>query len=107
MGTLGVQLEGILPCLVHWAYRAGTRDFCSALAALDDPIKNDFFLTLHCFNSFVPIAQQAGWAALLGRLSLNVCLCGVQKENNGKGKQNLPTVNYLLMCRNFFPKKLN
>jgi hypothetical protein len=31
----------------------------------------------------------------------------VQKENNGKGKQNSPTVNYLLMCsRNFFPQKI-
>ncbi len=31
-----------------------------------------FFLTVHCFNSFVPIAQQAGQAAVLGRLSLSM-----------------------------------
>jgi hypothetical protein len=106
MGTQREQMKGILPWLVRWACSACTRDFF-ALAALDDPVQNDFSLTLHCFNSFVPIAQQAGWAALLGLLSLNVCLCGVQKENTGKGKQNSPTVNYLLMFRNFFPKKLN
>ncbi len=33
-----------------------------------------FFLTVHYLNSFVPIAQQAGQAAVLGRLSLSVCL---------------------------------
>jgi hypothetical protein len=37
------------------------------------PVQNIFFLTVNYFNSFVPIAQQAGhWqAAVLGRLSLN------------------------------------
>ena len=33
-----------------------------------------FFLTIHYFNFFVPIAQQAGQSAVLGRLSLNVYL---------------------------------
>jgi hypothetical protein len=33
-----------------------------------------FFLTVHYFNFFVPIAQQAGHAAVLGRLSLSMCL---------------------------------
>ncbi len=37
-----------------------TRDFCSALAALVGPVQNNFFLTVHYFNSFVPIGQQAG-----------------------------------------------
>jgi hypothetical protein len=32
---------------------------CSVLAALDDPLQNTFYLTIHSFNSFVPIAQQA------------------------------------------------
>jgi hypothetical protein len=31
-------------------------------------------LTVHYFISFVPIAQQAGQAAVLARLSLSVCL---------------------------------
>ncbi len=60
--------------LVRWTCRAGTRDICSALAALVGPVKNIFFLTVHYFNSFVPIAQQAGQADVLGRLSLSVCL---------------------------------
>ncbi len=34
------------------------------------------FLTVHFSNSFVPIAQQAGQAAVLGRLSLIVSLHG-------------------------------
>ncbi len=34
-----------------------------------------FFSTVHYFNAFVPIAQQAGQAAVLGRLYLNMCLC--------------------------------
>jgi hypothetical protein len=89
MGTQRVQMKGVLSRLVRWACRAGTRDFCSALAALVGPVQIIFFLTILCFNSVVPIAQQAGWAALLGRLSLTVCLraCGEQKENTGKGKQ--------------------
>jgi hypothetical protein len=39
---------------------AGTRDFCFALAALVGPVQNIFFRTVHFFNAFVPIAQQAG-----------------------------------------------
>jgi hypothetical protein len=65
-------MKGVLPWLVRWACRAGTRDFCPALAALVSPIQNIF--TVLCFNSFVPIAQQAGQAAVLGRLSLSLCL---------------------------------
>ncbi len=38
------------------------------------PSTNIFFLTVHYFNSFVPIAQQAELAALLGGLSLRMCL---------------------------------
>jgi hypothetical protein len=33
-GDWGVQMKGVPPWLVHLACRAGTRDFCSALAAL-------------------------------------------------------------------------
>ncbi len=40
------------------------KSFCSALAA--------FFLVVHYFNAFGPIAQQAGQAAVPGRLSLSV-----------------------------------
>jgi hypothetical protein len=53
-------MTGVLPWLVRWACRAGTRHFGPALAALVAPEPNIFFLTVHYFNSFVPIAQQAG-----------------------------------------------
>ncbi len=56
-----------------WACRAGTRDFCSAFAALVGPAQYKMFFP-HYFNSFFLIAQQAGQAAVLGRLSLSVCL---------------------------------
>jgi hypothetical protein len=44
------------------------------LAALVGPVQNIFLLPLHYFNSFVPVAQKAGKAAVLGRLSLSMCL---------------------------------
>ncbi len=74
MGTQRVQMTGVLSWLVRWACRAGTRDFCPALAALVDPVQNMCFLTVHYFNSFVPIAQQSGQAVVLGRLSLIMCV---------------------------------
>jgi hypothetical protein len=63
-------MQGVLPWLVRWVCPASTRDFCPALAALVDPVQNIFFLAVHYFYSFVPIAQQAGQAVVLGRLSL-------------------------------------
>ncbi len=47
--------------------------FC--LGCSSRPSTKYFFLNVHYFNSFVPLAQQAGQAAVLGRLSLSVCLC--------------------------------
>ncbi len=59
--------EGVLPWLVLWACRAGTREFCPPLAALAGS-------TEHYVNSFVPIVQQAGQAVVVGLLSLTMCL---------------------------------
>jgi len=42
------------PSLVCWACRAGTRDFCSALAALAGPVQNILFFAVRYCNSFVP-----------------------------------------------------
>ncbi len=67
-------MKEVLPWLVRCALHAGTRDFCSALAALVGPEQYSFFLTEHYFNSFVHIDQQAGQTVLLGRLSLSICL---------------------------------
>jgi hypothetical protein len=64
-------MKGALLWLVRCACCASTRDFCSALAAQVSPVQNIFSLTVNYFSSFVPIAQQAGQAAVLGRLSLS------------------------------------
>jgi hypothetical protein len=40
---------------------------------LCQPSTNIFALTIHYFNSFVHIAQQAGQAVVLGRLSFSMC----------------------------------
>ncbi len=60
--------------MVHWAC-AGTRDFCSVLAILELVYSSakKIFLAVHYIYSFVPIAQQAGQAAVLDRLSLYMC----------------------------------
>jgi hypothetical protein len=61
---------GVLPRLVRWTRRAGTLDFCPALAGLFSPVQNIMFLTVHFFTLLVPIAQQPGQAGVLGSLSL-------------------------------------
>jgi hypothetical protein len=42
IGTQRGQMKGVLSWLVRWACRAGTRDFCSALAALVGRVKKNF-----------------------------------------------------------------
>jgi hypothetical protein len=54
---------------LHWACCAGTRYFCSKLAAPAGTAQNIFFLAIQFYNSFVSIAQQAGQSAVLGCLS--------------------------------------
>jgi hypothetical protein len=76
MGTQRGQMKGVLSWLVRLACRASIRDLCSVLAALVGKGQNIFFLIVHNLNFFVPIAQQAGQAAMLGRLSLCVCVSG-------------------------------
>ncbi len=46
----------------------------SCLGALVGPVQNIFFLAVDYFNSFVPVAKQGGQAAVLGRMSLSMCL---------------------------------
>jgi hypothetical protein len=74
MGTQRGQLKVVLSWLFRWLALsfAVARDFCSALAALVGLVQNIFFLTVHYFNAFDPIAQQSGQTAVLGRLSLSV-----------------------------------
>ncbi len=73
METQRVQEKVVLP----WACRSGTRDFCSALAVLVGPVRNYFVPTVRYFNSLIPIAQQAGQASVLGRLSLCIRVSGL------------------------------
>jgi hypothetical protein len=81
-------MKGVLSWLVRLACRAGTRDFSSALAALVREGQNIFFLIVHNLNFFVPIAQQAEQAAMLGRLAcLFVC---VSPNTFVSGKRQLP-----------------
>jgi hypothetical protein len=68
--------RGSFLSLVLWACRAGTRDFCSALAALAGQVHNISFLTVHFFNSVVPIAQQAGQPVACSVACLLVCVSG-------------------------------
>jgi hypothetical protein len=75
-------MKGVLPWLNRWAPCAGTRDFCLTLVAAVGPVQSMFFFTVHYFSSFVPIAQQAGQAVVLGYPSLNVCLCGRYTEHD-------------------------
>ncbi len=46
MGTQRVQMKGVHFWLVRWACSAGTRDFCSAFAALVGQIQNIFLPTV-------------------------------------------------------------
>jgi hypothetical protein len=39
-------MKGDLPWLVRWSCCAGTRDLCSALAALGGPVQNIFYVLL-------------------------------------------------------------
>ncbi len=43
MGAQGEKIKGVLPWLVRWACRSGTRYFCPASAALVSPVENKFF----------------------------------------------------------------
>jgi hypothetical protein len=47
--------------LVRRTSRAGTKDFCPALAALVSQVQNIIFLTEHFFTFLVPMAH-ATWA---------------------------------------------
>ncbi len=67
IGTQRVPLKVFLSWLVRWAWRASTRDFWSALAAIVGPVQNTFpHIHNFNFNFFVLITQQAGQANLAG-----------------------------------------
>jgi hypothetical protein len=64
-------MKGVLSWLVSWASRAGIRDFCSVLAALVGPCSTNVLSSPYTISiPLVTIGQQAGQAAVLGRLPL-------------------------------------
>jgi hypothetical protein len=65
MGTQRVQIKGVLPWLVRWTRRAGTIDFCPALAAV---LQQDFCL----FYTFFP--QKLQWGTTTFRTFLPILL---------------------------------
>jgi hypothetical protein len=62
-----------IPWLFRWAYRAGTRYFCPALASIVD--------TISIYLSSPPSKLDTVQAAVLGRLSLIMCLWSILSKN--------------------------
>jgi hypothetical protein len=54
MGTHRVQMKRVLPWLLCWACRAGTRNFFPALAALVSPVQSIFYLAVHNISIHLP-----------------------------------------------------
>jgi hypothetical protein len=55
-------MKGVIPWLVRWAGRAGTRDFYPAVASLISPVQNMFFLPVYYFMQFMCPRRPATWA---------------------------------------------
>ncbi len=61
-------MRGVLPWLVRWAILQVQEIFVLPFSCSSGPVENIFpQLTVHYYNSFDPIAQQAGQAVVLGR----------------------------------------
>jgi hypothetical protein len=78
-----------LSWLVRFACNTETRDICSALAAL---VVQNILSSVRYFNAFDTIAQQAVQAAVLGRLSLSVCLSTKPLKKTKKNKKQINTI---------------
>jgi hypothetical protein len=80
-------MKGVLPWLVCCALRAGTRDFCPALAALKWPRTKYFFPLPYTISIHLsPSANQARQAVVPGRLSLNMWLWDVLERAGKVGR---------------------
>jgi hypothetical protein len=98
METQRGQMIGILPWLVHWPRRAGTRDFSLALAVLVSSVQNIIFLTAHFFTLLVPIAQQTVSSVCVSGTIHHVSL-GIQSLAKGTGLNNLWYLFQIQDCR--------
>ncbi len=87
MGTQRGQIIGVLPWLVRWTHRAGTIDFCPALAVLVSPVLNIIFLTFSLYYCLSPgkLGRQACWVTCLG-------FCEWQTQRYTKITHDSPTV---------------
>jgi hypothetical protein len=95
-------MKGVIPCFVRWARCADTRDFYPSLVTVVGPVQNMFFLIVHYFILFFPIAQHAGHAVVLGHLSLNVCLCQLMNYVN----RNVISYAFPVLCQVRISNKL-
>ncbi len=76
MGTQRVQIKGILPWLVRWACRAGTRDFWYCLGCSSRPSTKLVFSSMYTISiplspSPSKLGRQPCWVACLS----SMCLC--------------------------------
>jgi hypothetical protein len=54
-------MKGVLPWLVRWARRAGTRGFCPALAVLQSAQYRIFFSLPHTISLNLSTSPTASW----------------------------------------------
>jgi hypothetical protein len=73
-------MKEILPWLVRWACRAGTRDFCSALGRSGRPSINNFSSPYGNSICLSPYRLASWQAVVLGRLSLIMCLWPLHRK---------------------------
>ncbi len=96
--TLGLKEDkwkwSFLGWSAGWDRRAGTRDFCSALAALGGPVQNIFFFNVHNFILFSPspskLGRQPCWVACfashwLRKQTRNIVACVKQYDGLARG----------------------
>ncbi len=74
MGTQRVQMKGDPSLVGSLGLSCRYKRFLFCLGWSSRRSTTKFFLTVHYFYLSVPNAQQAGQAAVLGRLSLTMCL---------------------------------
>ncbi len=89
MGTRGVHMKGILPCLVHWACRYSTRDLSPTFAACcsSQHSRKYFFLRRTLFHSICP-HHPASWSHSCA--GILICVSGWGWKGGGKIEENAP-----------------
>jgi hypothetical protein len=85
MGTPRGQMIGVLPWLVRWTRRAGTRDFYPALAALVSVVQNIIFLTIHTLFHLISPHHSATWAGSRAGSPVSVSLVSSIELTDGGG----------------------